>query len=123
MAMAYQAPQLDCALDVIVSIYTPEDWAYSAGHSSAELTGRAKELEDQSAAELERRCGIKDTRAEDKAKSDAMTAYNAAVQEWNKLTEARDAAGARQVVVDGRSFDSYVDWAKAFGKPTAMPES
>lgn len=122
MAVAAQGPELDCSVDVVTSIYSPEDWTYAVAHGSdADLPARMKDLEDKDIRELERRCGIKDTRVEDQAKADAMTAWNAAVDEWNTLTDQRDAAHAPAVIVDGRAFGSYGDWAKAFGKPLSPP--
>lgn len=115
MAMAAQGPELDCAVDVVTSIYSPEDWTYAVAHPTvngqeAQVPARMKDLEGRSAQELERRCGIKDTRAEDKAKADAMKAWNAAVDEWNALSDQQRVG-----------FDSYTAWAKANGKPLSSP--
>lgn len=52
---------------------------------------------------------------------DAMKAWNAAVDEWNALTQKRDATGAKTVIVDGRSFEDYEAWATANGKPLTSP--
>lgn len=59
--------------------------------------------------------------ARDVAYNAALEQWNKSVGEWNELTKARDAGGGAQVVVDGRPFELYTDWAKAFGKPTEMP--
>lgn len=50
-----------------------------------------------------------------------MKAWNDAVDEWNALVKQRDAARDRTVVVAGKSFDTYKDWAAANGKPLAAP--
>jgi hypothetical protein len=47
---------------------------------------------------------------------------NSAVDAWNRLTQQRDAAGAAQVVVNGVTFETYTDWAKANGKPVTQPK-
>lgn len=123
MAMAAQGTQLDCAVDVVTSVYTPEDWTYLVAHmNQTDEPAALKAKDDAAAKEMESRCGIKDTRAEDAAKDAAMKAWNDAVGEWNKLTEQRDATGAKTVVVNGQSFEDYKAWAAANGKPTEMPK-
>lgn len=53
---------------------------------------------------------------------DPYVKWNAAVDEWNKLTLERDAKGESYfgVYVNGVYYEDYKDWAKAFGKPTEM---
>jgi hypothetical protein len=127
LAMGAQGSQLDCAVDVVAGFYSPEDWTYVSAHpypngeKPAEYPARLTALDTESRKTLESRCGIKDTSGEDAAQAAAMKAWNSAVDEWSALTQKRDAAGAKSVVVDGRSFDSYDAWAKAFGKPLQAP--
>ncbi|HEV7534725.1 MAG TPA: hypothetical protein VGP90_03770 [Acidimicrobiia bacterium] len=127
LAYTAQGPELDCAVEVLTSVYSPEDWSYAVAHPivndqvPAGFPARMTALDDQSRKLMESRCGIKDTRSADAAKAAAMKAYNDAVGEWNTLTEKRDAAGAKTVVVNGRSFEDFKAWATANGKPTAPP--
>lgn len=110
MAMAAVGQQLDCAVQVVTETYTPDDWTYLVAHmNQTDEPSALKDKDDQSAKTMESRCGIKDTRAEDKAKADAEKAYNAAVDEWNALTDAQR---------DG--FNGYSDWAAKNGKPTSF---
>lgn len=52
----------------------------------------------------------------------AVDEWDAGVDEWSALVEERDRQGASDVVVNGQTFESYEDWAKANGKPLTFDE-
>ncbi len=51
-----------------------------------------------------------------------MGKWNAVVDEWNTLTEQRDAAGDANVTVDGVEYATFEEWATATGNPLTYDE-
>ena len=52
-----------------------------------------------------------------------VTTWNDVVEQWNALTEQRDAAGAADVVVDGVAFSFFEDWAVHMGYPVSLDDA
>lgn len=63
-AIEAQGPQLDCAVNVITGIYSPDDWTFVVAHPTvngdeSQLPARIQELNTDATQALAQRCGIK----------------------------------------------------------------